>query len=390
MRTSYSALDTYKQCPQKYKFQEIDRIRAPKNKEAVFGTLVHDALKFMFGRSPLYPTLDQVLEYYRANFDVKSNIWSGEAELAAYRDEGLRMLKNFYARNAPWNFAVIDIESKFEVLIRDDQRGKTHVLAGKIDRIDKLDDGRYEIIDYKTSRRLPPQEKVDNDLQLSLYSLGLQKKWPTLSPEQIKLSLYFVRHGEKLSTKRTAEEIRAVTEDVMTTIDEIEQTRATGERFEPKPSILCDWCPYKPMCPAWKHLYSKSQMANRLVHDDIGKVVKEYFELTKTKGAAEERMIELKQKIREYMEQEGFDRVFGEDGVIARSIQKRFSYDFAKVREILEPIGKWQEILAADEGKLKLVLKNIPPDIREKIEEARILTKEWVTLSASTKKIKKP
>ncbi|MEK7646921.1 MAG: PD-(D/E)XK nuclease family protein [Patescibacteria group bacterium] len=63
MRTSYSALDTYKTCPLKYKYQNIDKIKAPKNKEAVFGTVVHEALKFMFEKTPLYPTLDEVVNF---------------------------------------------------------------------------------------------------------------------------------------------------------------------------------------------------------------------------------------------------------------------------------------------------------------------------------------
>ncbi|MFY9461637.1 MAG: PD-(D/E)XK nuclease family protein [Candidatus Sungiibacteriota bacterium] len=386
MRTSYSALDAYKQCPQKYKFQEIDRIPSVKGKEAVFGSVFHDALKFMFGRSPLFPTLDEVLAHFRMSFGEKSSGWPNEGERNAYLDEGARLLKNFYAQNAPWNFSVVDLESRFEVLIPDEKNGETHVLAGIIDRIDKLDDGGYEIIDYKTARKLPPQEKVDNDLQLSIYSLGLQKKWPTIRPEKIKLSLYFVKHGEKLSTSRTKEATEATRAGVLATISEIRDKLASGERFEPTPSPLCDWCSYKPICPAWSHLYRNRQQTI----GDIQPVVKEYFELAKNKDAAEERMAELKQKIREYMEREGYDRVFGDDGNITRTIQKRFSYDFAKVREILEPLGKWQDVLEADEQKLKVILKELPPETRMKIEAVKMLTKEFTVLTASTKKMKKP
>ena len=386
MRTSYSALDTYTQCPQKYKFQEIDRIVAPKSKEAVFGTLVHDALKFMFDKSPLYPTLDQVLEYFRSSCEAKRTVWTSETEYDAWRDEGARMLKNFYSENAPWNFSVVDLESKFEVLIRDEARGETHVLAGKIDRIDKLNDGTYEIIDYKTARKLPPQEKVDNDLQLSIYHLGLQKKWPSVRPDQIKLSLYFLKHGEKLSTSRNAAETASTKNGVLSTINEIREKLDSNERFEPNPSPLCDWCAYKPICPAWRHLYRQNNQ--QLTTDNIQPVLKEYFELVKSKDAAEDKMAELKQKIREYMEREGYDRVFGDNGVISRSAQKRYSYDFEKVRAILEPIGRWQDILEADDGKLKLVLKELPADLQAKIEEAKILSKEWVTLIASAKKMK--
>ncbi|MBI2639600.1 MAG: PD-(D/E)XK nuclease family protein [Candidatus Sungbacteria bacterium] len=385
MRTSYSALDTYRQCPQKYKFQEIDRIRAPKSKEAIFGTLVHDALKFMFSRDPLYPTLGQVAAYFRENFDAKSMNWQ-DAEREAYRESALGMLKNFYAKNAPWNFSVVDLESKFEVLIEDPISSETHTLAGKIDRIDKLEDGTFEIIDYKTAKKLPSQEKVDADFQLSLYHLGLQKKWPQLEPSHIKLSLYFLKHGEKLSTARTQEEIELTRQGVLDAIREIAKKLGAAERFEPNPSPLCDWCAFKPICPAWKHLY-RSQDPGIKNQEEIDAALKEYFDLVKNNAATEARMAELKQKIREYMERGGYDRVFGEGGFISKSLQKRFAYDFEKVRAILEPLGKWEDILEADDKKLKLVEKQLPPHIRQEIEAARVLIKEFTVLTASQKKV---
>ncbi|MDO8560812.1 MAG: PD-(D/E)XK nuclease family protein [bacterium] len=397
MRTSYSALDTYKQCPQKYKFQEIDRLPAKKSKEAVFGTLLHSTLKFMFDRSPLYPTLDQVLGYYRTRWPKsgesvtgKSGIsWASKIEEEAYFDEGIRMLKNFYSQNAPWNFSVVDLESHFEVLIPDAKSGEQHVLAGKIDRIDKLSDGSYEVIDYKTARKLPSQDKVNSDLQLSIYGWGLKKKWPHLAAEQIKLSLYFLKHGEKLSTSRSNEEMGVVENNVLAIIGEIQQKIKTREGFEATPSPLCDWCSYKPICPAWRHLYKKTS-ASGISQDEVSGVLKEYFELSKNNDAAKKRTQELKQKIREYMEREGYTRVFGEDGSISKSLQKRFSYDFKRVREILEPLGKWQEILEADEKKLKTILKELPLDISAKIEAFKVLTKEFTVLTASTKKTGTP
>src|SRR3989338_7593405 len=70
MRTSYSALETYKLCPQKYKFQEIDRVPAKKSKAAVFGTHIHSSLRFMFSRDPPFPTLDEVLARFPGQFSA--------------------------------------------------------------------------------------------------------------------------------------------------------------------------------------------------------------------------------------------------------------------------------------------------------------------------------
>lgn len=398
MRTSYSAINTYLQCPQKYKFQEIDRIRAPKGREAIFGTLIHQTLKFMFKSDPLFPTLDEVVAYFREHWPVREvfeqeskndplkRSW-GETEEKAYFEEGIRMLKKFYERNAPWNFSVVDLESRFEVTLADDKTGQTHILAGIIDRIDKLPDGKYEIIDYKTSKRMPSQNALDRDLQLSLYSLGLQKRWPHLSAEDIKLSLYFLKHGEKLSTQATAETTEKTKEHVLKTIGDIQERIHSGKEFEPMPGPLCDWCAFKPICPAWKHLYKK-QESGIVNQGEIDRIIKEYFELKKAEKQNETRLIELQNQIKGFMEQEGLTRVFGDAGTISQKTIQRYEYDWEKVKSLLSPLGKWEEILKADETKLRRILLEIPEIVRKSIEEIRHIKREYNILNTSFKKTK--
>src|SRR3990167_7891097 len=328
MRTSYSALQTYKQCPQKYKFQEIDRVPSKKSKEAVFGTLIHSSLKFMFEKTPLFPTLDEVIEFYRSNFPPAENsIFETEIVRNAYFGEGLKMLKNFYLKNAPWNFSVIDLESRFEIPLVDEKKQETHVLSGKIDRIDKLPDEFYEIIDYKTSKRLPSQESVDNDLQLSIYSLGVQKKWPHLKTEQIKVSLYFLKHGEKLTSSRTTDSIKKTQDDVIDTIGQIRNKLEKNEIFEPIPSPLCDYCSYRSVCPAWRHLY-RNRQPTTYNQQQIDEIIKEYFELKKNVEKEEDKIAEFHAQIKNYMEQENLTRVFGDNGYISKTLQTRYKYNF--------------------------------------------------------------
>ena len=401
MRTSYSAIETYLQCPQKYRFQEIDRIRAPKSREAIFGTLVHATLKFMFQRDPPFPTLDEVVAYFREhwplletfNQDVKNDplkrAWT-EEDQKAYFEEGVRMLKKFYEKNAPWNFVIVDLESRFEVLVTDEKTGESHVLAGIIDRIDKLPDETYEIIDYKTSKRMPSQEGLDQNLQLALYSLGLQKRWPHLTPEAITLSLYFLKHGEKLSTKATVATSEKTKAHILSTISEIQERMKNGKEFEPTPSPLCDWCSYRPMCPAWRHLYrTKSNVSEGKSPEEMNTVIKEYFELKKQEQKNETRIKELQEEIKKYMHTQNLTRVFGDEGMLSKKTVERYAYDFEKIKSILSPLGKWEEILKPDEAKLKLVLGEVSGEIRKDIETNRKIKSEYTTLTSSLKKFPK-
>src|SRR3989344_908535 len=310
MRTSYSALATFKQCPQRYKFKNIDKFKEQKTKEQIFGTFIHDCLEYMFSRDPLFPTLEQVIEYYHTNFPT--NGWN-EEESGIYKTQGEDMLRKFYKNNEPWNFAVLDTESRFEVVLDEKESGVSHILAGIMDRIDKLPNGDYKIIDYKTQKRMPSQEHVDRDAQLSIYAMGLVKRWPHIRPENIKLSLQFLKHGEKLSTSRTADDFSKTESEILSSIKDIEKRQKEGVAFEPVVSPLCDFCGYKLLCPAWKHLY-KNVKTEVIDGEKVPDLMHEYFALRNEKSKTEARLKELGRMLTSYLTEEGIERVFSEEG----------------------------------------------------------------------------
>lgn len=395
MRTSYSSLSTFQTCPLKYKFQEIDKIRAPKNIEAVFGSSVHSALKYMFQRSPLYPALNQVIDYFRDTWDQrktaiipsrgKNESNEGESEEDSYCKQGIILLENFYKRNQPWNFNVVDLESRFETEIEDAKTNEKHILAGIIDRIDKNNDDAYEIIDYKTARKMPAQKDIDNDLQISIYHLGLLKRWPHLAAGKIKLSFYFLKHREKISTARTEQQLESTRKTVLNIINDINGRIKNNYNFSPTPSGLCDWCGYRRICPMWKHLYAEEEKDKIKNQNELKAVVKDYFELKNNNQENNERIDELKILIFAFMDRQKVERVFGDDGYLTRRVTEKFSYDLNKIKEILEPIGKWSGILEPDEKKLEKIIPYLPEDIKEKIANFHSV-KKITTLTASRKK----
>ena len=384
MRTSYSALDTYKTCPLKYKFAQIDKIKGEKSKEQVFGTAVHKALQFMFNRTPLFPTLDEVLNFYADYWGgVKDKIKVADKEKEFYLEEGKSILKKFFLKNQPWNFNVLDLESRFEVLIDDPERGENHVLAGIIDRVDKPADGSYEIIDYKTSRKMPSQEMVDKNLQLSIYNLGLTRRWPHIKPEQVKLSLYFLRAEEKISTFRSPEALAHAENEILSQVRIIEEKTQEND-FPPVPSALCDWCGYKPICPAWRHLYEKEKKP------EIQSAINEFLELKREIDERKKKLISLASIVREYMQIEKLERVFGDMGSILQSRQERASWDSEKVREILSGSNILDSVMTVDPQKLSFIVRSLPDEIQEKLKKEARTVKTFVVLKVSRKKEKAP
>ena len=176
----------------------------------------------------------------------------------------------------------------------------------------------------------------------------------------------------------------------MKAVGDIEAHKVSGKPFEPMPGPLCNWCGYRPLCPAWKHLYKKDKGQTTKDERQIESDVNEYFSMREEKRKAETRIKELGEEIRNYMEQEGLTRVFGDKGVIAQKTVRRFSYDWENIRPLLEELHKWEDILKVDETKFKNILKELPEDIRRAVEELRSVAKEYSILTASAKKMDPP
>jgi putative RecB family exonuclease len=371
MRISYSGLDTYLSCPLKYKYQNIDKIREPKSKEQVFGTLVHSAMHFIHTPALVPPTLEEAVNFFSQN-------WSGdtfdkEIEERAAFSQGVKMIQNYYSKNDPADFTIVDLESRFEIEIGDDQMGR-HTIAGIIDRIDKTENG-YEIIDYKTTKKMPSQEKVDENLQLSIYLKAFLDRYPKEIDRigDITVSLYFLKHGVKLSSTRTMEQLAVLDRSFLDVIAEIE-----AERFDPTLSPLCDWCGYQRICPLWKHKFPEER---KMDSQEARAAIDEFIAVRDTLGGSKKKLMELQEKILAYMDGEGVDRVFGGCGIVGKSIRKTYAYDEAKIREILSPLGRFEDVRKIDGILLRKVLGDIPLAAKKEIEGARVVDRESVSLS---------
>ena len=376
MRVSYSSIDTYQNCPLKYKFREIDKIKEPKSKEAVFGTLIHSVMKYIHTPSLLAPNVTQALDYFSKSWN--SQVYENEMEERAAFTQGVTMIQNYYSHHKPSDYIIVDLESRFAIEIGEAEN--KHIVSGIIDRIDKTEDG-YEIIDYKTTRKMPSQDKVDNDIQLSIYLKAFLNRYPkeVENLDKITVSLYFLKHGVKLSSKRTLAQLEILEKKFLDVIRLIEE-----EKFDPILSPLCDWCGYQKICPLWKHKFTETR---KLETEEVKQAIGEYLSLKGKLSEEKLRLMKLQSLILQYMEQEGVERVFDENGIIGKSLRQTYKYDAEKLRAILEPLDKWEAVLKVDGIALRNILALLPFSTRQDIEAAKTLDKESVSLSVKKNKI---
>jgi len=118
-----------------------------------------------------------------------------------------------------------------------------YMLNGRIDRIDKLDNGDYEVIDYKTGKSKKSLSK-ENKLQLYIYALACRD---VFNVPVNKLTLHYLEDGEKLSLNLSKgyDELDSVRDDVLEYIAQMKESD-----FTPTPGFWCNFCDYRLVCPA--------------------------------------------------------------------------------------------------------------------------------------------
>ncbi len=236
---SASAIETYEQCPLKFRFGRIDGIPQMASKpQLVFGNIIHSVLqRFHEPDKDLSDERIQRLlkdEWKKGEFDytVREEKFyeQGQEMLSRYAQSVINNPPNVVAREERFSFDLDDI-----------------TINGAIDRIDQNDNGIH-IIDYKTSKSPSPAK---SNLQLAVYSMFLEQS-DSISFGGLPASatLYFLREEEK------PVKIHCFTpEELQSTSDNIHKV-ASGIRkneFEAKTGKHCDWCDYKHLiCPAWE------------------------------------------------------------------------------------------------------------------------------------------
>jgi RecB family exonuclease len=230
-------LSTYKECPLKYKYAYIDKLKKKDTPQRSMGESIHIAMSRFFKlKEKNQRTIQKLHELLR-----KSWIRKGFSDIEEERQWGLLaldMLTKFYNTFDPYINPVM-IEEYFEVDIDDNIK-----ITGKIDRVDKLPTGEYELIDYKTGKSVITQEEADNDLQLTIYYFAMVKGY-NIEPKR--LTYIFLQANDKVSTVRTKEQLEEVLFEIKKLVKQIEAT----QRFEPNPNKFCTSCDFNQICPAY-------------------------------------------------------------------------------------------------------------------------------------------
>jgi DNA helicase II / ATP-dependent DNA helicase PcrA len=249
---SFTQLAAFKTCPLQYKFAHVLKIPIMGRWTFSYGKTMHNTLQRFFvlwlervvsqqgslfnsqeasmGVRGIPVTLDELLETYRACWQDEWYVNDGQRE--TYRKQGLSSLKDFYRQIPLSRPDPIAVELPFKMKFGD------VILKGRIDRIDRIEDG-IEIIDYKTGNPKDTLSKDDKE-QLLLYQLAARD---VLGLVPKKLTYHYLTDNSQVSFIGTNEQLLDLQESIV--------ERAQGIRssmFDATPGFHCRFCDFADIC----------------------------------------------------------------------------------------------------------------------------------------------
>lgn len=256
LRLSYSKLSSYKRCPRAWKSSYLDgRFSREPKPFFSFGTAIHEAFENYYDpHGAKKSSLKHLLSLWDDAFNNNLEGYRDEEEKKKYYQKGVEQITLYhkhYCADGKYHPAW-QIEAYFEVPL-----GRNAVMTGFVDRIDKNDDGTFEIFDYKTEPTRRSQKAVDEDDQLTIYYWACQ----TLFDLKIKqLSLLMTNFDEQMVTTRKEEDfpevvaaIDAVAAEMKENIQRFQETHTPDQKespyFPPKKNKFCRNCDILETCP---------------------------------------------------------------------------------------------------------------------------------------------
>lgn len=236
IKLSASSIGTYEKCPKKYHYQYIEKPPVPEQdwSHLEFGKCAHRVLELF--HKDLCENVRNPSEYPDVmKLSFKDAIKEFDMDILKPEMPALKLVLQSYLDkiNKAGLPQVIANELNFDFKIGE------YTVRGFIDRIDKIADGHYKVVDYKTNKN----PKYLSNFQLLLYALAIKEIYPDAN--KIDGAYVLLKHDCDTLEFEFSEK------DYQETIDKVIRVGLsidTSTEWEKRPSILCNWCDYQSLC----------------------------------------------------------------------------------------------------------------------------------------------
>jgi len=241
---TYSGLDTYRDCPFKYKARYYFSISSEESISLRMGSIYHDILLKFFKDSSGY-SWDKLLSIIGQEFEKEY------FEFPSLKNELISKiimdLKRYHDNYLPPEPESSIMEKKFSFKIKKLQ------IEGRVDQINNLPEGKLELVDFKSGSTGYSKQDLKDEIQLKIYRLAIDKdkKLHNLQPNNGILMKYMCPGNEKKSEFFMPDDYYG-RQEIESLIEEL-AGRIIQEDFNdaPKSFMSCKYCEYKLICPGF-------------------------------------------------------------------------------------------------------------------------------------------
>lgn len=360
---SASSIQVYLKCPARWKAEYLDRGRGPSGAAASIGTVCHTVMELWVadGHYKADYSRPKQLDVARALYDEA--YWR-EFDSPERYDDGWDMVAKWLNRQDWTGRTVVSTELKesYPLVTPAGEIGFTYIL----DRLDVLDDGDIEIVDYKSLSAPMPPAQLKLKPQPRLYALMAQLKYP--NAERIWMTFDMLRHDPigivftKEDNRRTWTWLHQITETIL---NDTEWREILNEE--------CRWCIRKHECTSLtKHV----DVGGPLGIVDPSEAAVRHFEISQTISALEIARNELERfLIEELKRTDEFERDIGTHTVKV-TVSSRRSVDAGRLRGVIgeEILGRYGSITME---RVKELLKSDEITVEQKSEIRQLVQQNF-------------
>lgn len=234
---SPSSIKAYDDCPLKFKFQKILRVPQPASVALDLGTVIHAVTEEMANEKAKGESLSREKGIKKLKEKWIFRSYQNHTDENKAMDRAVQMIDAYLRWEDSTKNTLVETELSFEVKIGE------ITFTGRIDRLEKNPDGKFEIVDFKSGSTVKSKNKAKTDPQLNIYAKAIEKIKGELP---VKASLFYVEKDKMVEYPVTPDSLKDALEPIEEMTKEI-----LKENFMPTPSMkACMYCPYQSICDA--------------------------------------------------------------------------------------------------------------------------------------------
>lgn len=243
---SASSLQVAALCMVRWKAEYMDRVPSVSNSAADIGTACHGGLEKYVKLVYIDKTHEPGWQLLKGLYDIAyiETFGNADTDTPEYVD-GLAMVQKWFKRTDFDGVEVLSVEDKEPMEIPVEYQGqRTTVTFNYImDRLDRLGEGHYRVVDYKSIRVPIDPEDLENKIQARVYALAVQRKFPDAKKVQVVFDL--LRHNP-VGVVFSFDENMKTAHYIMAEAQRIVDTDETTIR--PNLNMECGYCVVKASC----------------------------------------------------------------------------------------------------------------------------------------------